>query len=78
MTAAEAVARIKKVASKPRDTAAVAKKRALERLCGLAQTQLEIAAKAFFDGDFDLAETANSNAGIYLRLLKENTQELAS
>ena len=60
------------LASMAHDTAAAAKSRAVEKLRGLAQTQLEICARAFFDGDYEIALQAHTNARRFLTTLADN------
>lgn len=61
------------IAEIAKDTAASAKARAVGKLRDLAQTQLEICARAFLDGDYELALQANTNARQFLTSLAENT-----
>lgn len=56
------------------DTASAAKRRAVAKLRQQAQTQLEIQARAFLDGDYELALQANTNARPFLLSLAENTK----
>jgi hypothetical protein len=62
------------MAQMAQDTASAAKQRAVAKLRQQAHTQLEIQARAFLDGDYELALQANTNARPFLLSLAENTK----
>lgn len=62
------------LASIAQDTATIAKSRAIDKLRDLAQTQLEICARAYFERDYELALQANTNARRFLQALAENAE----